>query len=711
MTVLEHALAYARRGCRVFPLHGIVDGGCTCRAGTGCPHAGKHPWGDGWQTHATTVPAQIRRWCRHHPDMNLGVVTGAPSNQFVLDVDPAKGGDESLRDLERVHGALPETPIVLTGGGGRHLGFQHPGTPVPNSVGMLGPGLDVRGDGGFVVGVGSRHRSGRTYAWEVTAHPDEVALASAPPWLLARVRDRASDRLRADGTPLVLREGARNDGLFRRGAWLRRYGANEAALRDALTALNREHCQPPLPADELTRIAESAARYAPEDRGIVPNPPEASFPTSHQREPWTRAMTAAAFVAESDLELDWLEPRLLALGSITEWFSPRGLGKTQAALAIAVKLARAGHRVLLLDRDNSRREVRRRLRAWGAADVTTLRVMTRHDVPPLTDGAAWKTFPFGDYELVIVDSLDASTEGVGEKDSGKPSQAIAPLLDIAHRADGPAILVLGNTIKSGTHGRGSGVVEDRADISYEVRDATDLHPTGTKPWWLELPAAGREDWASWAARRHRRVRYRLAFVASKFRIGEEPDPFVLEVDLASEPWQLREVTADIEQVGQAACASEAERRVQAQEAAVDRLAAEVTRREVTAEPPLNLTAAVDVLHADGSGVPRDAARMLLDREQGTRWRLVEDKAQRGHPTLVVGVNQEWPPEKSLFSEPLSPQGFPTGPFSPDHVPQRPEKTNLAQSLGTDGVPDGAFSPAEPPNTPPREPLAEDVEVF
>src|SRR5262249_34380403 len=208
-----------------------------------------------------------------------------------------------------------------------------------------------------------------------------------------------------------------------------------------------------------------------------------------------------------------------APGSLTEWFSPRGLGKTQVALALAVKLARLGHPILLLDRDNSRREVRRRLRAWGAADITALRVMTRDDVPPLTDGAAWKAFPFGGYKLVIVDSFDASTEGIGEQDSAKPSTALAPLLDIAHRTDCPGIVVLGTTIKACTHGRACGFREDRADIVYEVRDATDLHPTGTKPWWSELPSAGREAWAEWASRRHRRDVYRLAFVASKFRIG------------------------------------------------------------------------------------------------------------------------------------------------------------------------------------------------
>jgi hypothetical protein len=63
-----------------------------------------------------------------------------------------------------------------------------------------------------------------------------------------------------------------------------------------------------------------------------------------------------------------------------------------------------------------------------------------------------------------------------------------------------------------------------------------------------------------AARRRRRDRYRLAFVPSKFRIGEEPDPFVFEIDLSAVPWQLQDVTADLEATGQAARgAAEAER--------------------------------------------------------------------------------------------------------------------------------------------------------
>src|SRR5262249_29726769 len=202
---------------------------------------------------------------------------------------------------------------------------------------------------------------------------------------------------------------------------------------------------------------------------------------------WARAQTAREFLAEVDPEITWLEARLLAPGSLTWWASPRGLGKTNVAYALAVKLARAGHRVLLLDRDNHRAEIKHRLRAWDADGLDTLKVPTRTDVPSLTKPKAWDMFPRTAYDLVILDSWDAMAEGVGEQDSAKPSLALAVVLDIAHGRAGPAVLVLANTIKTGAHGRGSGVLEDRTEITYEVRDATDFTPSGRKPWVEELP--------------------------------------------------------------------------------------------------------------------------------------------------------------------------------------------------------------------------------
>jgi hypothetical protein len=75
--------------------------------------------------------------------------------------------------------------------------------------------------------------------------------------------------------------------------------------------------------------------------------------------------------------------------------------------------------VLLLYRDNSKLEVKRRLRAWGGAAAKALKVLTRDDVPPLTDSEAWAQFPFGDYDLVILDSLNAATEVV-KRQTGAP---------------------------------------------------------------------------------------------------------------------------------------------------------------------------------------------------------------------------------------------------------------------------------------------------
>jgi putative DNA primase/helicase len=372
-------------------------------------------------------------------------------------------------------------------------------------------------------------------------------------------------------------------------------------------------------------IAQCHETYAPPRHGE----PERGRTTDSSR--WGVARSVADFLNEPEPAVDEIEPHQLARGSVTEWFSPRGLGKTMVAHALAVKHARAGLRVLLLDRDNARREVKRRLRGWGAEDAAGLKVMARDEVPPLTDRRAWARFPFQEYDVVIIDSIDASTEGVGEQDSAKPGLAIASVLDVARRAEGPAVLLLGNVVKSGAYGRGSGIVEDRADIVYEVRDATDFQPTGSRPWWLELPPAGREAWGERAARRRRRDLYRLAFVASKYRIGEEPVPFVLEVDLRGTPWTCRDVTADLEASGHAAhAASEAERQA-TREKATSAVLAEIARRTAAGAPGLGKKQAEALLMAHG--LTSRAARDLLRRE--TRWGLRPDPTDERK--IIVGL--------------------------------------------------------------------------
>jgi len=111
------------------------------------------------------------------------LVTGAVSGIIVLDVDPRNDGEQSLAALEAAHGPLPVTVESHTGGGGRHLFFCHPASPVP--TGPLVAGLDLKGDGGLVVVPPSLHPSGARYRWAPGQGPDQRQPPAAPPWLLA----------------------------------------------------------------------------------------------------------------------------------------------------------------------------------------------------------------------------------------------------------------------------------------------------------------------------------------------------------------------------------------------------------------------------------------------------------------------------------------------------------------------------------------------
>jgi hypothetical protein len=124
----------------------------------------------------------LHDWFRRSPDYNVAIVTGALSGLIVLDVDPRHGGRNSLKELEREHGALPATMESITGGGGRHLYFAHPGGVVTNRANIR-PGIDLRGDGGCIVAPPSVHPSGKRYRWKRGHAPGEIEPAPLPDWL------------------------------------------------------------------------------------------------------------------------------------------------------------------------------------------------------------------------------------------------------------------------------------------------------------------------------------------------------------------------------------------------------------------------------------------------------------------------------------------------------------------------------------------------
>ncbi len=286
--------------------------------------------------------------------------------------------------------------------------------------------------------------------------------------------------------------------------------------------------------------------------------------------------------------------------------------------------------MLYVDRDNPRHVVRGRLKGFGATgQLANLKIISREQCPPLTNASAWALFPYADYDVVILDPFDSVAEGVGEQDSARPSRAIAPVLDIARRENGPAVLILGNTVRTAKHSRGCGVVEDRADIVYEVRDATDFHFTGSKQsWFEELPIVGAEGWASRAARRKQREKFRLAFVASKFRIGQEPEPWVLEIDLTSGPWSIADVTNDVDREGAESRQKKAQEKTAAIKNATDALTAEIQRRGEAKEPDILKKQAEASLTA--LGIKQAIARDAIKSEA---FEVVEIEG-KGHPKAV-----------------------------------------------------------------------------
>jgi hypothetical protein len=155
---LEAALAYARHGIPVLPVHTPDRGGvCSCDRGARCDRPGKHPRLRHGLTDASTDERQIAAWWLRWPHANVGLRTGVIMD--VADIDSAEGwhGLHHLLDDD-----IPPGPQVRTGRGGRHLWFRPTG--FGNRVRLL-PGLDWRGAGGYVLAPPSRHASGADYRW------------------------------------------------------------------------------------------------------------------------------------------------------------------------------------------------------------------------------------------------------------------------------------------------------------------------------------------------------------------------------------------------------------------------------------------------------------------------------------------------------------------------------------------------------------------
>lgn len=177
-TMLNLALSYAAQGWPVFPVRSTES--ADPQTGEIMPE--KSPLtARGFRDATTTTRIINARW-NTHPDAAIGIPTGEKIGAWVLDLDVKQNanGHEWLAAMEDLHGALPYSARVRTANGGTHIYFNH--CDGVRNRGKLGAGVDVRGEGGFVLAPGSILDGGREYVWLDDTGPDDIV--DAPAWLL-----------------------------------------------------------------------------------------------------------------------------------------------------------------------------------------------------------------------------------------------------------------------------------------------------------------------------------------------------------------------------------------------------------------------------------------------------------------------------------------------------------------------------------------------
>lgn len=194
---LHHALTLAEHGLRVVP---ILPGG-------------KHPPVAAWQKAATTNPDTITNWWTNlYRDHGVGIALGTqPDGRhiFAIDIDhhhPNHNGHHTLQQLQQLNSELPPTVESHTGGNGQHILFEAPpGVTVRNQTshsGRLGPGIDIRGEGGQIVVAPTIHPTGQPYTWIEGHAPWQHPIAQAPEWLLNLVTEPPTPPQPTSPTPL-----------------------------------------------------------------------------------------------------------------------------------------------------------------------------------------------------------------------------------------------------------------------------------------------------------------------------------------------------------------------------------------------------------------------------------------------------------------------------------------------------------------------------
>jgi hypothetical protein len=450
MSVLQTALAYAKQDIRVIPIK----------------QGEKRPPMQGWQNAATSDPITIRTWFEgQFKDCGLGIATGEFRNRYlvVIDIDdrPEFSGSDTLKDLEQLHGELPNTVEVITGSGGRHIYFLTD-QPIRNEAsGKLGQGIDVRGIGGQVLAPPTVHPNGRTYEWVEGKSIANTPPADMPLWMVLILTEKQTDDIPMtyeSTTNILTEEGPASrycaattwPELLRQDGWTQAHTDRSGEthwvrpgkdIREGTSATTGWQGKDilkvfttsitGLPAGAYTRFGYTAAMHHNGDRSAFAKKllqeGNALIPVEQPTKTDNILINWQEFWTQSFPEEDWLIKPLIPRNQLVVIFAPGGTGKSLLALYIAAGLATGRNifgiehqpiSVLYMDYEMQQAQLYERLTAMGYNNHTDLTRLHYASLPPIasldTPEGAKEVCDLAracQAELVIIDTFSRAVEG------------------------------------------------------------------------------------------------------------------------------------------------------------------------------------------------------------------------------------------------------------------------------------------------------------
>ena len=503
MTVLDAAIAYARRGIRVIPIQ----------------HATKIPLLKAWTTEASNDEQVVREWfTTTYKGAGVGIATGRAANRqfFVLDIDDKNGkrGSDTLADLEAEHGQLPDTVTVLTPTGGRHLYFTTT-IEIRNDAGKrLGEGLDIRGIGGYVVAPPSTHENGGEYTFEHGYAITDLKPADAPTWLIhlltiqpkidrAKPRDH-DDFLNDPNLPSSRYNATTNwHDLLTQDGWNHAYsdagtdyytrpgktrGISASVNHNGNDALIVFSTNAPVPEGGYSRFGYYAQTRHGGDWKKATNEYLGRNPTpitSTPDELLNQLVNWSEFWNQDHTSEDWIAYPLIARGRQTALFAVAKVGKSYLALACTAALATGKPifgrpaqppvHVLYLDYEMTPGDLLERLERLGYTEEDNLTHLHYAIIPSLPalntyEGAAavMKLVELTGAQVVVIDTTGRAVEG--EENSADTYREFARTTGLSLKAAGIAMLRTDHAGKDkGKSGqRGSSAKNDDVDLVYHM---------------------------------------------------------------------------------------------------------------------------------------------------------------------------------------------------------------------------------------------------